>query len=115
MSFKELMESKHPTAWIEFEEGRVDEVHLQLAKILKIRMSFISITRQYQSKSSVLRTGFYRLFSSSLFFSFLLCICAVCDRYVMLYLMNLRETFSTQISVDLLKCRIPLVFIHVNL
>lgn len=26
MSFKELIDSKHPTAWIEFEKGLIDEV-----------------------------------------------------------------------------------------
>lgn len=25
---KELLESKHPTAWVEFEEGLIDEVYL---------------------------------------------------------------------------------------
>lgn len=82
MSFEELIESKHPTAWIEFEEGRVDEVHLQLAGIHKIHLSFISIRRRYQFKSSVLRTRFYRLFRSSLFFFFRICV--VCDRYAMI-------------------------------
>ncbi|KAK9919263.1 hypothetical protein M0R45_027872 [Rubus argutus] len=28
MSFEELIESKHPTAWIEFEKGMIDEVEL---------------------------------------------------------------------------------------
>lgn len=28
MSFKELIDSKHPTAWIEFEEGRINEMEL---------------------------------------------------------------------------------------
>lgn len=28
MSMKELLESKHPTAWVEFEEGLIDEVYL---------------------------------------------------------------------------------------
>lgn len=28
MSFKELIECKHPTAWIEFEEGRINEMEL---------------------------------------------------------------------------------------
>ncbi|KAG5237089.1 haloacid dehalogenase hydrolase family protein [Salix suchowensis] len=39
MSFKELMESKHPTAWIEFEEGRVDEMELA-EKFFKDKRSF---------------------------------------------------------------------------
>lgn len=30
MSFKELIECKHPTAWIEFEKGMIDEVRLEL-------------------------------------------------------------------------------------
>lgn len=113
MSFEELIESKHPTAWIEFEEGRVDEVQLQLAGIHKIHLSFISTRRRYQFKSSVLRTRFYRLFRSSLFF-FLEFVLSVIDM-LWFYLMNLREKSSTQICVYFLKCRIPLVFIHVNL
>ncbi|KAB1209517.1 hypothetical protein CJ030_MR6G007363 [Morella rubra] len=28
MSLKELVECKHPTAWIQFEKGIIDEVHL---------------------------------------------------------------------------------------
>ena len=28
MSMKELLESKHPTAWSEFEKGLIDEVHI---------------------------------------------------------------------------------------
>ncbi|WCJ34709.1 Haloacid dehalogenase-like hydrolase (HAD) superfamily protein [Euphorbia peplus] len=28
MSFEELLQSKHPTAWIEFEEGKIDETEL---------------------------------------------------------------------------------------
>lgn len=28
MPMKELLESKHPTAWVEFEEGLIDEVYL---------------------------------------------------------------------------------------
>lgn len=39
MSFKELIESKHPTAWIEFEEGRVDEMELA-GKFFKDKRSF---------------------------------------------------------------------------
>lgn len=30
MSFEELIESKHPTAWIEFEKGMIDEVYMEL-------------------------------------------------------------------------------------
>lgn len=30
MSFKELIECKHPTAWIEFEKGMIDEVYLKI-------------------------------------------------------------------------------------
>jgi hypothetical protein len=30
MSLKELIECKHPTAWIEFEKGMIDEVQLEL-------------------------------------------------------------------------------------
>lgn len=39
MSFEELIESKHPTAWIEFEEGRVDEMELA-GKFFKDKRSF---------------------------------------------------------------------------
>lgn len=30
MPMKELLECKHPTAWIEFEKGMIDEVWLEL-------------------------------------------------------------------------------------
>lgn len=32
MSMKELLESKHPTAWVEFEEGQIDEVCIEIVK-----------------------------------------------------------------------------------
>lgn len=33
MSLKELLECKHPTAWIEFEKGLINEVHFKLYDI----------------------------------------------------------------------------------
>nr|GEX83433.1 flavin mononucleotide hydrolase 1, chloroplatic [Tanacetum cinerariifolium] len=29
MSMKELLDCKHPTAWIEFEKGLIDEIELE--------------------------------------------------------------------------------------
>lgn len=38
MSFEELIECKHPTAWIEFEKGIIDEVYLELC-LLRLLLS----------------------------------------------------------------------------
>jgi hypothetical protein len=42
MSFEELIESKHPTAWIEFEKGMIDEVYMEL--VVDIRLLRLYVT-----------------------------------------------------------------------